>query len=354
MKSHARVGLLCLVGLPMTGCGGRFPVEPGQVLTISRASAPPSTALADDKTLRVQWLGTACYLIQLGEVAILTDPFVSYHGLFEVGLGRIESDPATVDFLIPEHPVPDAVFIGHSHYDHMLDLGALLKRDAWGNVPVQGSLTAGKIMCGWGPQVASQWRPTQADGLWHDVEQVGSLKYMAVRSQHAPNLPGILLYPGDLNHCLCEPPTRAADFKLGDTYAYLFQLSSGEVEFTVFFMGAASGWPINLPADLPRIDLAIFCVPGWKHVNGYPEKYIERLRPRHILLSHFDNFLQNGRQCREVVATAHLNEFLKVVRAAANYPEFESIIVPDVGAVLPIQAPTVAVNRLHGVGQLSK
>ena len=36
---------------------------------------------AYDSTLQIRWLGTACYLIQLGDKVIFTDPFLTHHSL---------------------------------------------------------------------------------------------------------------------------------------------------------------------------------------------------------------------------------------------------------------------------------
>jgi len=300
-------------------------------------------------TLQVRWLGTTCYLIQLGDVAILTDPFLSYHPAMKVALSTIESDPLIVRREIGRLPVADAVFVGHSHYDHLLDVDEVLRQPRWGDVPVVGSETTRNILCGYDEGWVDNWRPALTDGRWHTI--TWGLEYQVIRAEHAPNLKcgpiSYTAYPGSAEECLKRPPRRAADFPMGETYAFVFRLSNryaGEAvrpaEFTVYFAGSAANAPRGFPDEsVQGVDLAILCVPGWTNTTGYPEAFIERLRPRSLLLAHYDNFLQRRRADSTVVPTAHLGRFLNVAEEAADHAEFEQILVPDVGAVMHFRKP---------------
>lgn len=336
------------------GCAADFPVNTGKVLTITPADDPlPKTDPHFPTTLQIRWLGTACHLLQLGDAAILTDPFVSYHAITKVGLGKIASNEKKVRAKFADLPPPRAIFIGHSHYDHMLDLPAAMQLPGWKGTPIYGSRTTKNILHGFSPELAGRVHQTETDESWRQVAVAGNstVEYMAVLSEHAPQLGRILLYPGKVTEPLTEPPTKADQYKVGETYAYFFRLTHRsqiptasrptQTSFTIYFSGAAANAPIGLPKADPAtpIDVAILCVPGWKNVKGYPVEVIKRLRPRHIVLSHFDDFFQEDSARHEVVATAHLQEFLQTVQDAADYPELESICVPAVDTVIQFKKP---------------
>ncbi len=333
---------LTMLAVPTFGCAGRFPVGRGQVLTITGAEKGLQPGQPGyETTLQIHWLGAACHLIRLGDVALLTDPFLSRQGLLRVALGEIASDPAVVRDKIASLSVARAIFIGHSHYDHLLDAAETLKQPGWEGVPVYGSQTTGNILAGYyGGTPSPNSRLTQTSGGWHAIGDDSKLKYKAFVSQHAPQLPGMLLYPGKISRPLEDPPRRARDFKCGETHTYVFRLSNGGVEFAVYFVGAGSSAPVGFPDGSVRdVDVAVFCVPGWKNVRGYPEKFIARLEPAHILLTHYDNMFQTRPGVRQVIPTADLRGFLTRAQNAARYPRFKRILVPDLDTVLHFQKP---------------
>lgn len=319
----------------LLGCLRPLPVHRGQVLSITREGRTQGVDAGAEQTLNIQWLGTACHSITLGDASLLTDPFVTYRGLLRVIFGKLRSDARQVErFLGPLDP-PDAIFVGHSHYDHMLDLHAARLRAGWGQVPVYGSETTKNLLAGFGPGATDGVHANRLDSGWVRIND--GLSYRAFSAEHAPQAKDILLYPGYVTAPRSTPPVRAGDFKCGDTYAYLFKLKKGDAEFTVFFMGSASTPPLGFPPpEIERVDVAILCVPGWKNVTGYPREFIRRLRPRQIVLTHFDNFIQEGRAWKSVIATAHLHEFIRESLAECSYPGFERIVVPDVGAVVRV------------------
>lgn len=96
------------------------PVElpPGHVLG-PRATLAGLQAAAGDS---VTWLGHACFLIRLGGLTVITDPYLSEHAspLPPFGPKRFAAAPIAVADL----PKIDLVLLSHNHYDH-LDLPAL-------------------------------------------------------------------------------------------------------------------------------------------------------------------------------------------------------------------------------------
>src|SRR5687767_14571917 len=144
--AFARFLTFCLLVVLCTNCASRSPVAPGMVMHFSPRL--PYNRAADTNALQVQWLGTACYLLQLGNQAILTDPFYSHHSMTRVAFGALKSDPQIVSNALASVTVPKAIFVGHSHFDHMLDAAQSLSQPGWEGVSIYSSETTRNILHG--------------------------------------------------------------------------------------------------------------------------------------------------------------------------------------------------------------
>ena len=74
-----------------------MPVPHSSVDLVRKSS--PELAASDPEygnTLQVRWLGTASYIMQVGDVLLLTDPFYSYHSMLAAGVGEVKSEPKNV------------------------------------------------------------------------------------------------------------------------------------------------------------------------------------------------------------------------------------------------------------------
>ena len=333
--------LLALIFL--FGCSTQeMPVD-RKAVDLVRKSSPVLTSADPDynQTLQVRWLGTASYIMQVGDVLLLTDPFYSYHSMIETGVGEVKSEPKNVRQIAQELknlPKPKAIFIGHSHYDHLLDLAALYKEMDWDDVPIYGSETTRNIIMGYGQGLEKHWKPVSLKEDWHEVAT--GLRYQAYAIQHAPHLKGVEIYAGDVTKPRTTPPTRAKDFRCGPTYAYLFEFYTQKRRFTIYFTGAATNAPLGFPEpSIYSVDLAILCVPGWLLVKGYPEKFVERLKAPYVMASHYNDFFQpkDSKGKRRQVIFADLDSFIDQVLKGATYPSFKEIVIPAVGAQFNIQ-----------------
>lgn len=73
--------------------------------------------------LELQWLGTAGFRLGYEGTTILIDPYLSRAPITDIARNRVlRSDAATVDRLVPD---VDAVLVGHSHFDHAVDVAHL-------------------------------------------------------------------------------------------------------------------------------------------------------------------------------------------------------------------------------------
>lgn len=374
---HILVILIFIVNI--YSCTKPIPVRNKNTITISKELIETPDERELQNTLQIRWFGTSNYLISYGNNSIMTDPFVSYQNLSNVVFGNsIKSNDTYISKYYEKIITPDAIFIGHSHYDHLMDTVPLLKhkKDESGcNVPVYGSITTKNILHGYKNECgcsngddSKRWsynsQIVETLGNWKSVETMNckrqtrgsnsDIHYKAYIADHANHLElGPLkfkLFEGDEKNPLEYPPNIAYDFREVDTYLYIFKLIKNSKSVIIAIAGAATNVtaskenPENQVSQVTdTVDVLILCVPGWKYKEDYPGKLIDILRPKHILLSHFDNFFDSNRH-KEVIEDVPLSDLDKFIlhlqddiESIDDYERFENIIIPDVNTTVYLQ-----------------
>lgn len=359
----------------ISGCALKtetIPVIEGNKIVINKDK--DKTSEARFPRVKIKWFGTASYEISLEEgstksISVLTDPFVSYQGISKLLYSTINSDTILVSETIGSiRPPPKAIFIGHSHYDHMLDAVVALKHlDEGYRIPVYGSETAKHILAGYkkdykqidngicgtnvGLKILNQrdlnwsdnWCEVQTNGDWKNIYQ-DKLFFRSFEANHAPHIKHFTLWDGYYTEDLTHEPKYAREFLKGNTYIHFFKFinENNTRSFVIGLVGAATELPVSLNNFSDPVDVLILCVPGWDKVKHYPKNLIRVLKPRYIILSHFDNFLDESRDERptRLAPTSKLNDFLNMVQEDINsinsYEDFNEIILPGVGSTLYI------------------
>jgi len=96
------------------------------------------------------------------------------------------------------------------------------------------------------------------------------------------------------------PTTTKADYLEGESIAYLVDFlepASGRVRFRVYFHDVPSDGPFGkIPDDVlaqHEVDLALLCAGNWNLVEHQDAvSIIRNLRPRHVLIGHWENFFK--------------------------------------------------------------
>lgn len=253
IRYHAFVILISL-NIVFSGCVpsiGRMPVYNTKQETLQMQGE-------EKNTINVQYLGVGGYLFRHGQNALMTAPSITNPSLLKIlSLTRLKTNEGLVDRLLPTVEDVEMVLVGHSHYDHLLDVPYVMRKYAM-NAVVYGSKTMGHIMAAAVDKsriiaVDTYAAKGKTPGQWI-YNQDRTIRFMAIESEHAPHFAGMKLLPeGPYDKDLKHLPRTVFGWVEGQTYAYLidFLNEQGNIAFRVHYQDAASTPPLGFVPDLP-------------------------------------------------------------------------------------------------------
>ena len=214
--------------------------------------------------MKITWYGTATIGIDDGKTKLLFDPFVRMNK-------RIETTP------IEGFTGFDAVFVTHGHLDHIYSIPALTELDR--SVPIYCTAVPKKTLMGRGvPE--ERIRTIKPD----DVVQVGAFTIRVRRFRHIIFDPFYILtvvpkcvvmfprlfWQAYMNHKMPEG---------GEIVAYEIEAEGKKI----FLTGSFREYPGK------DIDLFVLANGGSIFVPEKAKGFIDKYRPKKILVDHFDN-----------------------------------------------------------------
>ena len=287
-----RTGLAFVVAAAgLNGCATEGPGVTGMV-----DLAPPGA-----EVLHLVYLGSGGWILERGEEMVMTGPLFTNPSFLRSGLWTIESDTVLVDRYMSRYDVRDAaaILVGHAHYDHLMDVPRTATHHAPDAVIV-GNPTVANTLGSWS---GLEDRVLIVEDSLGDREHVGRwipfgprVRVMALRSHHAPHFRGYTLYQGTRARPMEHEPRTADEWVDGRSIAFLIDFldDDGAVAFRVFYQDAVSEPPRGLaPASVVAehpVDVAILVPATFDQVDWHPEALVENLRPRRVLLGHWEDF----------------------------------------------------------------
>jgi L-ascorbate metabolism protein UlaG (beta-lactamase superfamily) len=283
--------------------------------TVVRYACGASETCQDE--VRFTYLGVAGFLIRAGDDAMMTAPSFTHPRLWAVAtpLWPIHSDSGTVDnelhrLLGRDFTALESVqtlLVGHSHYDHLMDVPILARRFLPA-ATIYGSLTTKRTLVG---DEYLRAHPERIDSLfpadsavatpWHvgrwNYVPSRRMRFMAMRSSHAPNWLFITLAPCHEERDRRTLPRTGWGWCLGEPLSYIIDVldGAGRPVFRIFYQDAASR-PLDvvLPPfraeDQHPVDVAILSAGNFKKVDEYPTLLLAAIRPRYVIVGHWEDF----------------------------------------------------------------
>lgn len=221
--------------------------------------------------MRLKWYGAASILLDQDGTQLLFDPFLSLND-------KVFKPP------IDELAAVENVFVTHGHLDHIVDIPAILNHNV-GKATVYCTAIPRDTLISKGVDKERIRRVKPGDVL-----SLGPFEISVYKSRHivydvgllltTALSPRLLLYLKNLRYMLNE---NRACVEAGETV--VFQISASG--YSVLLMGS-----LNLDEETvypKNTDLLVLPFQGRSGVARYAMPFIERLRPKKVLLDHFDN-----------------------------------------------------------------
>lgn len=257
--------------------------------------------------LSIQYLGVGGHLFRFRGSAIMTAPSITNPSFWLLGpFMPISTDTDLVDQYLPDVMDVESILVGHAHYDHLMDVPYVMQNKA-PQSHVYGSATMVHSIA---PAIKKERLHALNDymaildkpGEWQ-YNNNRSIRFMAIKSTHAPHFMGINMMSGSYTQDLEELPWHAFGWKEGQTLSYLIDFlgSQEEILHRVYYQDAASQEPLGLlpkliEKDQKRVDIAIITPASFNQVDNYPESIMLDTDARHYILGHWEDFFANQEQ----------------------------------------------------------
>jgi L-ascorbate metabolism protein UlaG (beta-lactamase superfamily) len=241
----------------------------------------------------ILWTGVAGFVIEHGGTRIAFDPFVTRPGVFDVLFRQTPPDGAAAT---ARFSGLDAVFVGHTHYDHAMDLPAVVAASP--RARVHGSRTTGEICRRLGVPAASLVEV-------HDGGRypVGRFVVEAIASEH-----GKVPLVGWVDRLDLPPqgvPRTPFRWPRGDVFAWRVTVAGR----TFHVQGSAGIDELPLERQSPA-DVLIACLAARRGTPRYLERLADRLRPKVLVPCHHDDFFRPLSEPPRAVAGLAWKRFL--------------------------------------------
>lgn len=262
--------------------------------------------------LQINFFGVTCFLLQWRDTAVLIDPFWTYLPLMKVGFGKTMPDPKQVDKYLPMLGKVESVLVGHSHYDHVLDLPYVAPHlssgtEVFANQTLAHTLAPMNLPLTF-RSVNETVTTAEKMGMWNLANQ-GRVRILPILSGHPNNYAFIHVWKNRIHKDRSSPPTRAHHFQEGITLAFLvdFLAADGQtIVHRIYVQTSSRGWPDGYfpkaVLNKKKVDVALLAMDCANIESKGRDSIIDFIEPETVLFCHWENFFRTKEQSpREIV-----------------------------------------------------
>ncbi len=273
-------------------------------------------------SISIHYIGCSGFFIRKGNNVVLIDPYFSNHNKSSFFSGSLTNKSTIVNDVkrvidsVFIHVVGDStdrsgliktLLISHGHVDHYGDVPYLFESSRFNldTVKIISSTTVQYYLAGEKipdknivKQVESFASSPSVEGKWIYVNN--KIRVLPILDEHAPHLrlAGVnfnLVTQKNEKKIIRHKYWR--QYSSGQTLCYLidFLNDDGSINFRAYVNSSACGLPYGIPVqsilNQHPVDIAAICVASFSNVKNYPQDLIGYLKPKHIIASHWEDFL---------------------------------------------------------------
>jgi L-ascorbate metabolism protein UlaG (beta-lactamase superfamily) len=274
----------------------------------------------DREKVEVRYLGSGGIYLRWRDDAILVGPSFSNPNPVRAQLLRAKPNEERIRkaFEHIEHHRVRAIFAGHSHYDHIADIPTIA-RLYMPEVPIHVNAMGMRALAGEGLNVHEL-------AVGNAPIDAGSIRVRAVISGHAPQICKWRRFPcvyagREIGANWTTPLTKHRLVRMhgGQPLALVIELLNGDNKgdkepYRIYYNDSSPDSPLGQTTG--RFDLAILTIAQWNWARDYPRDLLSVLRPRHVVISHWDNFFTEATQTSRAIpllTTKKVNGFTDIV-----------------------------------------
>ena len=234
--------------------------------------------------MKATFFGTTTLLLDDGKDQVLFDAHLTRPSFLKWQLGRLRTDTETADRILKEHDISRlrAIFISHTHYDHVMDAPYIAKRTG---AVIYGSASA--VNVGRGGNIPEDRLVRFDPGQTYDV---GDFRITVIASLHSK--PTVL--QSDLGEEIGEPlsqPCRGRDYKEGGSYDFLVSHSGKSCLIRPSF-NYIEGQLEGISADVLFLGTAGFGRADAETKKRFFSETVDKVKPETVIPVHWDNFFR--------------------------------------------------------------
>lgn len=267
----------------------------------ARQLAWPVDASPLPRGLELTWLGTAGFRLAYQGTVIWIDPYVTRIPMSALALRRVvPSSPAAVARWIDR---ADAVLVGHTHFDHALDVPAIAARHG---CPVYGSTSLHHLMGLHG--LAAQAVVVEPRRTY----EVGPFAFHFVPSVHSKLQLGLRIpFAGELT-CEHAGGLTAQAYRCGQVWGIAVEVAGA----VIYHQGSADLLDDEIVDR--GVDVFLCGVSGRRFTPRFVERVVRALDPALVVPTHYDDFFRPLDDKMQFSFNVNLTGFADEVHAASR------------------------------------
>ncbi len=267
------------------------------MLTARQLGAP----LPLPKGLELTWIGTAGFRLAYQGVVVWIDPYVTRLSLPDLLRHRVV--PPSEEAIGRWIDRADAVLVGHTHFDHALDVPAIARRTG---CKVYGSQSLANLMNLY--RLGEQAVVVEP----HRDYEVGPFKFHFVPSVHSKLQLGYRIpFSGELTCDHVDHLTPQA-YRCGQVWGIYLEVAG----MRFYHQGSA-----DLVEDQITdrdVDVFLCGISGRRFTPHYVERIVNKLAPKVIVPTHYDDFFRPLEDKAQFSFNVNLTGFADEVRQASR------------------------------------